>query len=62
MLSSNKFNEWAKNFDLDVLKSKEGYEYPFAGYDETLSSIYSSIKKNKFGFEVDAGDTRTAFD
>lgn len=43
MLNRTKFNEWAKEYDTSVQHSKEGNKYPFAGYDELMDAVYTSV-------------------
>ena len=40
MLAKEGFDQWAQEYDIDVLKSEEKDEYPFAGYGNVLHGIY----------------------
>lgn len=55
MLSNDKFNEWAKDYDSSVKVSKDGQEYPFAGYDDLMDVVYDSIGNSEKLSVLDIG-------
>lgn len=45
MLNNKGFDLWAENYDQSVRSIEENNDYPFAGYKEILSTIYTEIVK-----------------
>lgn len=43
MLNNREFDLWAEEYDQSVQLSNENEAYPFAGYKEVLSRIYSEV-------------------
>ena len=46
MLNSSGFDLWANEYDHDVALRNSENRYPFAGYQDVLSSIYKRIGEN----------------
>ena len=55
MLDDRGFNLWADGYDKSVTLSDEANEYPFAGYREVLSFIYSEIREKGYQSILDIG-------
>jgi putative AdoMet-dependent methyltransferase len=49
------FDNWAKNYDNDVMESKQAETYPFAGYDHVLDTIARLVLAEKSGKILDLG-------
>lgn len=46
MHNKKRFNDWAKDYNSSVDSCKDGYLYPFAGYDELMNEIHHLISIN----------------
>lgn len=55
MLSNEGFNLWADQYDESVRQAEESNEYPFAGYNDVLNTIYSRIRERRCRRVLDIG-------
>ena len=55
MMDNRSFDLWAESYDKDVILTDDANEYPFAGYKNILSSIYSTIMNRQRAVVLDIG-------
>ena len=54
-LDSKKFDLWAEEYDKSVQISSDNNEFPFAGYNNLLNTIYNIIHKKEKASVLDIG-------
>ena len=54
LLDNKGFDQWSENYDNDVEKSENNNQYPFAGYNQVLNTVYNIISKHR-GVVLDIG-------
>ena len=54
-LDSEKFDLWAEEYDKSVQISSDNNEFPFAGYNDLLNTIYNIIHKKEKASVLDIG-------
>lgn len=55
MLNKEGFDLWANNYDKSVNDFESSNRYPFAGYKDTLNTIYKTIKNKEKATILDIG-------
>lgn len=55
VLNQAGFDQWAKDYDNSVKKSKDDNTYPFAGYDKLISFISETIDENQSVLDLGIG-------
>jgi len=55
MVDNHSFDVWANDYDEDVRLADEKNEYPFAGYNKIMHSIYTTVMKSNSAYVLDIG-------
>ena len=55
ILDSKKFDLWAEEYDKSVQISSDNNEFPFAGYNDLLNTIFNIIRKKEKASVLDIG-------
>ena len=55
MFDSSEFDSWAKSYDVEVFESDKKGNFPFAGYQKLMQTLYGEIKKKATSRVLDVG-------